>query len=120
MNDKYEISKDFALSLVDIDGPSELLANALLQGKLIRYADNRFQVSSGEYRFIFKLIQEEDKVLLFYAQVPYIYPIPDEMKTSIKESLELALKTPVNIEFINAGTDAQKRDIQNIVSMIGD
>lgn len=106
--------------LFDIDGPGVQLAERLLEGKLIRYTDNRFQVSSGDCKFILKLNHENNKCVLFYTQIPYIYPIPDVLKKSIQSDLEAVMKLKVNVTFINAGTEAQKDNILRTASVIGD
>jgi len=106
--------------LCNIDGPGLQLAKELLEGKLIRYTDNRFQVSSGECKFIFKLNCEKDKCVLFYTQVPYIYPIPDDLKKSIQSDLESVMDAKINIIFINAGAQAQKENVLQTASLIGD
>lgn len=120
MSAEPENLKEESESLLSMGGPSEQLANHLLAGKLIRYTDNRFQVSSGECKFILKLIQDKEKFILFYAQIPYIYPIPDDLKSSIKFNLETVLNTAVNIEFINAGAQAQRKNLNIAASMMGD
>ena len=106
--------------LFDVDCPGKQLAQGLLEGKLIRYTDTRFQVSSGECKFILKLNHEKDKCVLFYTQVPYIYPLPEDLKISIRTDLEAVMKMKINITFINAGTEAQKDHILRTASVIGD
>jgi hypothetical protein len=105
---------------IDIAGSGEQLAQSLLAGRLVRYTDPRFQVSSGECHFILKLVQEQEHLVLFYAQVPYVYPLPDDLKTGIKTSLEKVLNMTVLIEFINAGAQAQKKDVEHSASLLGD
>ena len=106
--------------LLNIDGPGIQLAKELLAGKLIRYSDDRFQVSSGECKFIFKLNREKENCVLFYTQVPYIYPIPEDLKKSIQTDLESVMNIKINMTFINAGIQAQKENILQTASLIGD
>jgi hypothetical protein len=103
----------------DVHGPDASLADLLLNGQLIRYTDDRFQVSSGACKYIFKLNQENNKFVLFYTQIPYAYPLPDELIQNLQSWLEAVIKNTVNITFINAGTQALKHDVLT-TSVLGD
>jgi hypothetical protein len=111
------VRETFEDNLPSINGSGEVLATHLLQGRPIRYTDDRFQVSSNEGQFTLQLIQTKDKCVLVYAQSPSIYPLPNSLEESIKADLETYLKKTVNIEFVNAGTAAQRKDLLHSASM---
>lgn len=102
-----------AADIVNVVG-SDGLGNLLLEGKMVSYHDAQYQVTSGIHEILMKLLQQEDGLLvIFYLHIPYAYPIPDGIKVTVKSALEAALKKPIQrIEFVNAGTEAQKRDIR--------
>jgi hypothetical protein len=135
MSNERETSKDHLPKALEVDGPGETLAAHLLEGKLIHYTDDRFQVSLGEGSFILQLVQvketaqlvqvketeqEKEKMALFYAQVPDSYPLPDDLKMSIKMNLEAQMKRGIDVEFINAGTQAQRKDILQNAHLMGE
>lgn len=99
--------------IVNVTGPDGHLGNLLLEGKLVSYHDEAYQVTSGIHEILMKLLQQEDGLLfLFYLHIPFAYPMPDGMKAAVKAALEKVLEKPIQrIEFVNAGTEAQKRDI---------
>lgn len=101
-------------AVIDIQSNDEKLAKTLLDGQLIAYHDSQYEVTSGKHEILMKLFQDDinEKLILFYLQVPYAYPIPDGLKTILKAALELALKKTISeMEFVNAGTEAKKNDI---------
>ena len=99
------------IDVLPINGFSESLISGLLSGKEIRYQDDRFPTASGKNSFLLQLIQNNNNVLIYYLQFPLAYPIPDELKKDITEGLKQIVKTGAStIEFVNAGTLAQKKD----------
>jgi hypothetical protein len=101
------------VEIIDVIGPDANLGKLLIEGKLISYHDDQYQVTSGNHEILMKLLQQEDGLLvLFYLHVPYAYPLPNGIKTMVKSALEIILGKPIQkIEFVNAGTEAHKKDI---------
>lgn len=107
------VDQEEATSIIHISVPDEQLGKLLLEGKFIAYHDNKFGVTSGEHHIVMKLVTEEDQFVLFYLHVPYAYPIPDGVKDTIKSALEATLKRTIQkMEFINSGTESEKKNIQ--------
>lgn len=99
--------------IISITLPDERIGSLLLEGKFVGYHDSRYGVTSGFHQIVMKLLRHEDLFFLFYLHVPYAYPIPDGIKETIKSALEATLNNSIQkIEFINAGTEMEKKDIQ--------
>lgn len=119
MSDQGEVSNK--LPLIDVTGLSDDLGKLLLEGKWVAYHDNQYEVTSGTHQIIMKLLQQEDGMLLLYVHVPYAYPIPEGVKANVKKSLESVLKKTIQrIDFMNAGTETQKKDIQFRIELGGE
>lgn len=98
--------------VIIVDGPEGNLGGLMLEGKLVSYHDSQFEMTTGDHEILMKLLQEEDGLVIFYLHVPYAYPMPEGVKQIVTTALESALKKKIQkIEFINAGTETQKRDI---------
>lgn len=107
--------------MVEVNGPNDMLAENLLEGRLIAYHDTQYEVTSGRHEILMKLLRNDDRFIIFYLQVPYAYPMPDGIKTALKNAFEVVLKHSINdVEFINAGTEAQKRDLHFRVQLAGE
>ncbi len=107
------VEREEAASIIHISGPDEQLGKLLLEGKFIAYHDNNYGVTSGEHHIVMRLLLQEDQYVLFYLHVPYAYPIPDGVKETIKSALETTLKRTIQkMEFINSGTESEKKNIQ--------
>ncbi len=107
-------------AIIHIKMPDEQLGKLLLEGKFVAYHDDKYGVTSGEHHIVMKLLSQEDQFVLFYLHVPYAYPIPDGVKDTVKSALEASLKKTVQkIEFINSGTESEKKNIQFRVELGG-
>jgi hypothetical protein len=92
-----------------------------LEGKLIAYHDDQYEVTTGPHEILMKLMQDTDEMTIFYVHVPYAYPIPDGIKNNVKSDLEAELNRSIpKMTFINVGTEAQKKDLQFRVELGGD
>ena len=108
-------------AVIEVDGPHDQFAERLLEGELIAYHDAQYEVTSGKHEILMKLLRDNDRFVIFYLQVPYAYPIPDGIKTTVKKALEVILKQSITeLEFINAGTEAQKRNLHFRVQLAGE
>lgn len=108
-----ENEREQELPLVHITGVSDDLGKILLNNQCVAYHDDEFEVTSGNHEIIMKLIQKEDALFLLYVHVPYAYPIPEGVKLKVISALEAVLQKKIQkINFINAGTESQKKDIQ--------
>jgi len=107
--------------IIEINGPSAALTQTLLNGELIAYHDNQYEVTTRPHELLMKLFHKEERFVIFYLQVPYAYPIPDGLKTTLKMAFEAAMEASIpNMEFINAGTEAQKRDMHFRIQLAGE
>lgn len=107
--------------IIHIIVPDERLGKLLLEGKFVAYHDDKYGVTSGEHYIVMKLLSQEDQFVLFYLHVPYAYPIPDGVKDTVRSVLEATLKkgTMQKMEFINSGTESEKKNIQFRVELGG-
>jgi hypothetical protein len=114
------VERGEAASIIHISVPDEQLGKLLLEGKFIAYHDNKYGVTSGEHYIVMKLVTQEDQFVLFYLHVPYAYPIPEGVKNTVKTSLETILnRTIQKMEYINSGTESEKKNIQFRVELGG-
>jgi len=98
--------------MIDIQGLKEPFTQTLLDGKLIAYHDANYEVTADRHEILMRLFREEDNLILFYLHIPYAYPIPENLKKGIQNQFENCLKgKAVNMEFINVGTETQKRSM---------
>ena len=110
MSDK---SKNNDFPVIDVNGLGEQLAKNLLIGNLVAYHDSDYQVTSGPHEILMKLLQHNDEMIIFYVHIPYAYPMPDGVRSGVKSDLETALNKRISkIEFVNAGTESQKRNMK--------
>ena len=110
MREEMEIKKT---ALMHITVPDEKLGKILLDGQFVAYHDNRYGVTSGEHFITMKLSVHEDQYALFYLHIPYAYPLPEGVKDTVKSALESALQRTIQkMEFINSGTESEKKSIQ--------
>ena len=110
---------------IEVVGISDQLAIILLQEKLIIFKDPRYPVTSGEHEVLMRLFrnpdpQIPDHFILLYIQVPYSYRLPVDLETDITKSLSTFLKKPILLEFENAGTEAQKKELLFRMSLGGE
>lgn len=99
-----------ATTIIDVNVPSDLVLS-LLDGGLVAYHDDQYEMTTGRNELLMKLFRDGDRLVVFYLQVPYAYPMPDGIKLALQKSFEQALnKTIPPLEFVNAGTEAQKRE----------
>ena len=108
--------------IVNVVGPEGNLGHLLLEGKFISYHDPQYEMTSGANEILMKLLQQKEGLfVLFYLHVPYAYPIPEGVKLAVKAALETEIQKQISrIEFINAGTEVQKKDIHFIVGEGGE
>lgn len=108
--------------ILNVLGPDDSLGHYLLEGKFISYHDPQYEMTSGANEILMKLLQQKEGLLvIFYLHVPYAYPIPEGVKGVVKAALESVIKKPIpRIEFVNAGTEAQKKDIHFIIGEGGE
>lgn len=107
-------------TIIHVKVPDEQLGKLLLEGKFVAYHDDGYGVTSGNHHIVMKLLAEEDQFVLFYLHVPYAYPIPDGVKDTVKSSLEASMKSTIQkMEFINSGTESEKKNIQFRVELGG-
>lgn len=115
------VEREEAASIIHISVPDEQLGKLLLEGQFVAYHDDKYGVTSGEHHIVMKLLSQEDQFVLFYLHVPYAYPIPEGVKDTVKSALEATLKKGAmqKMEFINSGTESEKKNIQFRVELGG-
>ncbi len=101
---------------IEVAGISDKLGLALLQENLVAFTDPRFPVTSGEHEILMRLFrnpdaQMQDHFILLYIQIPYSYRLPGDLEPEITHSISSVLKKPISLEFENAGTEAQKKEL---------
>ncbi len=117
---KGETELEKAVPIIHVTVPDAHLGRVLLDGKFIAYHDHRYGVTSNEHHIVMKLLSQDDVFVLFYLHVPYAYPIPDGIKDTVTSALETTMKRAIQkMEFINAGTESEKKHIQFRVELGG-
>jgi hypothetical protein len=110
---------------IEIEGISDQLASALLQENLVIFKDPRYPVTSGEHEVMMRLFlnpdpQVSDHYIVLYVQIPYSYRLPIDLEPEITNCLSHFLKKTILLEFENAGTEKQKKELLFRISLGGE
>ncbi|MDA8561636.1 hypothetical protein N9L02_00805 [Gammaproteobacteria bacterium] len=98
------------LPILAVKIPDDKFIPLLLNDNFISYYDDNFGVTSGDHHVLMKLLKFKNKFVLFYVHVPHAYPLPCQIKTNIKLSLEQKLHlSDIDLEFINSGIEFEKK-----------
>lgn len=100
-------------SVVDIHGiGNDDLVQVLLEGKLISYHDDQYEMTAGRCEILMRLFRDNEHFVLYYLQIPQAYNIPGRLEKDIQALFEATFKKAIPaIEFINIGTETQKRSM---------